>query len=348
MKSKIEIEKIEDINVWNEFLNRFENRYFQQSWEWGEFYKSQNRRIERVGIYFDKVLVGVSLLIEEDSRFGKLVYSPRGPIMDWSNVSLRGPVMEQLVEHVKASFNPIFLRVDPAAVDSEGMIEKECLRIGFHNSVGFWQVERAWVLEIAGRSDEDLLKGMRKNTRYYINKAVREGIEIIRSEDIKDVEQLALMLEDLSSKKGFSPMPKEYLINQFKMLGGKNGFLRLYKAVKDGKTLATAIIAFYGHEASYLHGASKDLGNTQAPYLLQWQAIRDARESGLSRYNFWGVVKDENYHPNHPGFGYSNFKRGFGGFVEQYIHTKDYIYKPIQYWLFKTQERYRQWRFKGN
>lgn len=348
MKKALQIKEISDGGVWNSFLKESRYEYFQQSWEWGEFNKALGKKVFRWGVFSAEKLVSVCLGIEEPSKVGKLLYCPRGPVLDWSDVSLAKNVMEKLVEHVQGLSEYIFLRVDPGVLRNNEQLSEVFAQGGFHASVGFWQVERAWVLDIKGKSDEELLSGMRKNARYSLRKALKSGVEVAFSEDLLDVKEFAEMLQSMSEKKGFAAMPSEYLVKQYEMLGGRDGFLKLYVAKKDGKMIAGAVVAFYGQEGSYLHGASRELGDSQAPYLLQWQAIRDARETGLLKYNFWGVVEDKNYHPGYPGFGYSNFKRGFGGRVEEYIRTQDYVFKPIQYRLFSLQEKYRQWRYKGN
>lgn len=348
MRKTLEVREISDGQVWNDFLKKMDYEYFQQSWEWGEFNKSLNKKIFRLGVFSGAQLVAVCLAIDEPSKFGHLLYCPRGPVVDWRNVSLLKEVLEKLVEHVRSLSEYVFLRFDPAVLRNDQELVGVFDEIGFHRSVGFWQVERAWILDIKGKTNENLLLGMRKNARYSLRKAQKSDVVVGLSNSVEDLKDFAKMLGQMSERKGFAAMPREYLVKQFEMLGGENGFLRFYTAKKSGKMIAGAIVAFYGREASYLHGASRELGDSQAPYLLQWQAILDAREAGLDRYNFWGVVEDKNYHPGYPGFGYSNFKRGFGGRVEEYIHTQDYVFKPLQYQLFSLQERYRKWRYKGN
>lgn len=333
---------------WKDFLNSSKYSPFQQSWEWGAFQEALGKKIYRWGIYSEGILIGVCLGIVESSRFGNIIYCPRGPVIEWSSVSHVDSVLKKMVEHVNEVCHPIFLRVDPSVVDLDGGISRSFKSIGFHDSLALWQVKRAWILEIGGKSDDELLSGMRKNSRYYLRKAMKSGVEVSRSEKIEEVRVIAEMLGKMSGRKGFAPMPVSYLLKQFEVLGGENGFLRMYLAKRKGEIVAGAIISFWNGEASYLHGASDELGQSQAPYLLQWEAIRDARDEGFARYNFWGVVKDEDYNPSHPGFGYSNFKRGFGGGVEEYIGGKDYVYKNLNYLLFKIQERIRTLMYKGN
>ncbi len=111
---------------------------------------------------------------------------------------------------------------------------------------------------------------------------------------------------------------------------------------ESGEPLASALIAIYGAEASYLWGASYDRQRElRAPHYMHFQIMRYAYEHGCRRYNFWGVVKDRNHRPDYRGYGYSEFKRSFGGYVELYQRTQDYIYRPIPYTLMYLNERRR-------
>ncbi len=344
----ISILEVSSEKVWKVFVESSEYCPFQQSWQWGEFQRALGKTIYRWGIYENDDLVGICLGVVERSKFGEIIYCPRGPVIEWGRVSHVKGVLKELIKYVNDVCSPIFIRLDPSVVDATGELLETFRAVGFHDSIGLWQVNRAWILEIKEKSDEEILRDMRKNTRYYLRKAMKSGIEVEVSENIDQVEKLGEMLGRMSSIKKFAPMSTEYLKKQFEILGGNDGFLKMYLAKKNGEVIAGAIISFWGNEASYLHGASEGLGDSQAPYLLQWEAIRDARDSGIERYNFWGVIEDEDYHPGHPGFGYSNFKRGFGGGVEEYVGGKDFVYKPFPYLLFRTQEKIRALMYKGN
>ena len=89
---------------------------------------------------------------------------------------------------------------------------------------------------------------------------------------------------------------------------------------------------FYGNEASYHYGVSSELGTkySGAP-LLHMQAMRDARKRGITRYNFWGIVDEED--TKHRFYGVSVFKRGFGVSELKYLPAHDLILDKKQYYL---------------
>ena len=71
------------------------------------------------------------------------------------------------------------------------------------------------------------------------------------------------------------------------------------------------------------------------------QAMRDARERGIKRYNFWGIVAEDD--TKHRFYGVSVFKRGFGVDELKYLPAHDLVLKPGTYlktWLIETLRRH--------
>lgn len=333
----MKIVEINERKVWDDFLKQ---STFLQSWEWGDFQKALGKRIWRLGFEKNGSLLGICLAVEELGRFGKFIYCPRGPVLDWESANQRVLILTNLTEFFKGK-GYVFLRLDPALNK-----KKESIFVGFKNAVNFTQVERSWILDICGKGDEKLMAGMRKNTRYYLKKAMKSSLEVEVSKDSKDFEEFLNLLQDLAVEKKFSSFPNKYLMTQFETMGS---VMKFFCVKKNGRVLAGGWFAFFGKESSYLHGASsKDVGDTQAPYLIQWEAIKHARDIGMERHNFWGIVKEEDYKPSYPGFGYSNFKKGFGGYVEEYVRTKDFVYNVVKYQPMRLNEWYRKVRYKGN
>lgn len=344
----VTVKEITTKTEWSQFLENSPNNYFLQTWEWGDFNeKGLGKKVWRLGFFINEKLVSVCLCVEEKSRFGKFVYCPRGPILDWEDESVRPKIVTKLSEFFRNK-GIIFLRIDPAVVGNESFISREIRRIGFIDAATFVQVERAWMLDIKGKSDDELMKGMRKNSRYYLRKAIKSGIKVRVSDQLEDLEIFIKMIQELAFRKNFPVLPPEYFRKQYEYLV-KSGIMKIFVAELSAKPVASALIAFHGNEGSYLHAASDPKYDKYQPsYALQWEAIKHAREIGLDRYNFWGVVEDKNYHPGYPGFGYSNFKKGFGGYLEKYMRAKDYCYSNLRYYLVSFWEYLRRLRYKGN
>ncbi|MDR2842922.1 MAG: peptidoglycan bridge formation glycyltransferase FemA/FemB family protein [Spirochaetaceae bacterium] len=117
--------------------------------------------------------------------------------------------------------------------------------------------------------------------------------------------------------------------------------VRLYLAEYEGIAIAGIITLFYGKTATYLYGASSNQHrNLMAPYALQWQAILDAKTSGCTTYDFFGIPPNDN--PSHPMAGLYRFKTGFGGTIIHRPGSFDYPYKPLTSTLFHFAEQLRK------
>ncbi len=341
----MEIKEIKDKNIWEEFVSLSSYAYFNQSWQWGEFErKGLGKKIFRIGFWDREKLVAVCLCVEEISRFGKFIYCPRGPILRWEDRGIRESVVRLLIDYFRSK-KYFCLRVDPAILKTKDDIINTFYNLGFRDAVNFIQAERVWILDIEGKSEEELMQGMRKKARYTLKQAMKKDFDVGISSNLEEFKTFVDILDDISIKKNFPTVSKDYLIQQFKILGD---FFRFFYAKYQDEIVAGGFFSFYGNESAYLRGAMSDNpSSSEASYLVQWEAIKYAQELGMKRHNFWGVAEDKNYHPGYPAFGYSKFKKGFGGYVEEYMRTKDFVYNMVKYRMLRLNEGYRKIKYRG-
>ena len=92
-----------------------------------------------------------------------------------------------------------------------------------------------------------------------------------------------------------------------------------------GEVVAGAMIIFWSGIAFYHQAASLGkFSKFSIPYLLQWEAIKEAKNRKCRVYDFWGFTDPEKF-PKHPWAGPTLFKMGFGGYKKEYIKTQDFI-----------------------
>ena len=105
--------------------------------------------------------------------------------------------------------------------------------------------------------------------------------------------------------------------------------IRMYIAYYEGEAIAGSIATNYAGKTYYLYGcSSNEHRNTMSTYLLQWEMIRWAQETGCTIYDLQGVsgnYKDE----DDPLYGLFRFKDGFGGQVDELVGEFNYTYKPF-------------------
>ncbi|MBU1166850.1 peptidoglycan bridge formation glycyltransferase FemA/FemB family protein, partial [Patescibacteria group bacterium] len=157
--------------------------------------------------------------------------------------------------------------------------------------------------------------------RNLIRRAERDGVEIRKSTSDEAVEEFIRLHKDTKLKHQFTPYPDDFFRAQVKHFREDNEVL-VINGYYHGEVIGSAIVMFYGQMASYHHGANS-IEHQKIPvsYLIQWEAIKEAKNRGLKIYNFWGVSPDKD--KPHPISGVSHFKRGFGGYQFDLLHCQD-------------------------
>ena len=325
--AKITVKSIESQTVWEDFIAGRDEANFLQSWLWGQFYERLDRPVYRSGFYRDNKLVAVMLSTIEPARRGRYLTVPGGPITDWQDKLLNQEIMAEMIRIAKVE-KCVFVRVRPQLLDSPDS-RKLLKDLGLRPAPMHLHAELTSQLDIT-KSEDELMTGLRKNTRYELRRAKNRGIKITHTTDDKAINQFYELQLQTAQRHGFVPYGKAFLGEQFKIFA-EAGKVLLYSAhTADRQLIAQAFVIFYNREAAYHYGASTALGRKEpGAYLIQWEAIREAKRRGMTRYNFWGVVRPDQ--TKHRFYGVSIFKRGFRGEDVEYLHAHDLVINPLRY-----------------
>jgi len=333
----ITVKPIEDKEVWEAFIATYPEANFLHSWYWGEFHKRLDHAVERRGFYDGETLVGMLLGIVEPAKRGRHLVIPGGPILDWQKPDVIEAWLKT-VQDICKTHNCLFARVRPQLLDTP---EHQALfkKLGFRRAPMHVTADLTTQLDLT-KSDDELKRGMRKGTRYEVNRAAKLGIHVEAVKDDRYLDEFYNLQLETAKRQGFVPFSKRFLTEQFRVFAEESKVL-MYRSTHEGKLLAMAFIIFYGHEAAYHYGASTALAR-QLPgaYAVQWEAIQEARRRGCTRYNLWGVTGHGQ--TKHRFYGVSVFKRGFGGEDVAYLPAQDVVAKPFKYaatYLFETGRR---------
>ena len=91
--------------------------------------------------------------------------------------------------------------------------------------------------------------------------------------------------------------------------------------------MAAAIVIDHGTTRTYLFGGSdNEKRNLMAPYALHWQAIQDAKNAGLTKYDWWGAETASGETP-----GFVQFKMRWGGTQKFYAGARDIVLNSSWY-----------------
>lgn len=334
----IEIKSIEDQTTWENYLEKEKEKTFLHSWNWGEFNKKMRNKIWRLGIFENKRLSGIGLFIKNITKRGSFLLCPHGPIFQWKNNKLFFYLVD-FIKKIGIKENCLFLRISPF-IDRNSENERIFHSLGFIKSPIHTHAEHTWNLDLTP-SEDDLLKKMRKTTRYLIRKAQKEGVIIIKSNDIKDLKYFFKLQTETKKRHHFTPFSEEYIRNEFLSFSRNNQIL-LFLAKYRNNIIASAIFIYWQKISFYHHGASSiKYPKIPAAYLLQWEAIREAKNRQCSLHNFWGITDLKNRH--HPWYGLTLFKTGFGGYEKKLVVSHDLPLKAT-YWLTYIFEKIRKWK----
>jgi lipid II:glycine glycyltransferase (peptidoglycan interpeptide bridge formation enzyme) len=314
---------------WESFVDKTAIKVsFIQSWAWSKFEESQGKKLWRIGIYQEQDLVGLMLITLVNARRGKYLHVRNGPMIDFNDVKVVKSCSDYLKQMAKEQ-DCAFVRISPLIPDNAD--HKHILRtLGFVDcQMHDVDAEITWVLDLT-QSEEQIMQNMRKNTRYYVNRAVKDGVKIIKSTDPEDLKKFWPIFVDTVKRQQWNAYPYEYIHSEFQTFLQNNQAL-LMLAEYQGKYIAGSVFVYYKDTAYYHHSGSLSAYNKiSASYLIQWEAIKEAKSRGLKTYNFFGIARNDD--PKHPWSGLTFFKKGFGGQEQRHIHAQDLPVKR-SYWL---------------
>lgn len=310
-----------DEMIWENFLRALKPHSFLQSWKWGQHYEQTGSKIFRAGVYSADKLVGIALFIKINARRGVFLVCPHGPvIVEPEDQEGALGALVQCCTDIAREETCDFIRFCPLAAPTD---ENRAMyrRLSFRDAPIHMHPELSWMLDITKPGDE-LLKEMRKTTRYLIKKMEKEDVEIVQSSDPADMDKFLSIYASTVERQQFTPFSKSYLQTEFELFSKDNQAVFFFGS-QNSVTVAAAIIIFYNNQAFYHHSGSLSSGSNVS-YLLQWRVIQEAKRRGCTLYNFWGIAPENR--PGHAWTGLSLFKKGFGGFAEGYLHAQD---KPL-------------------
>jgi lipid II:glycine glycyltransferase (peptidoglycan interpeptide bridge formation enzyme) len=246
--------------------------------------------------------------------------------------------------------NAGWVRVDP---ENNQILEliKNNISLPIKKAPHDMQPREILVMDIA-KSEEELLTDMKSKTRYNIKLAEKKGVKITSSWNMehetwnkKYINEFVRLIKLTEKRKSIKFHSANYYQKMLEMIPGD--ILKLYVAEYNGKIIAANLVIFFGDTATYLHGATdNEYRNVMAPYLLQWQAIEDAKKAGFTRYDFGGICSgptalDRNDLQRSDRYnswsGITKFKLGFAPETEptRFLGSFDLVVNAPKYFIYR-------------
>lgn len=313
-----------DKEQWDTFVVAQPTGSFLQSWDWGDFNSALGKKVWRIAIEKDGVWQAVCLITQGILKFNlPFLYAPRGPVV--AAGSDRATILKTLntyIDELVYEIGAVYAQLEPYTNDDAW--KQELLQLGYRPSV--YNVQPGYTLVMSlTRPTEDLLREMHSKTRYNIRLAEKKGVTVVV--DNTRVGDFYTLLQKTEQRQGVHFFSRSY----FEQLATLPGVF-IYLAEYEGIVVASNIMVMRDGMATYLFGGTDyTYRKVMAPQLLQWQAMKDAKDKGCTHYDFWGAVPEGVTGPESKWKGVTRFKQGFAPKqpIEHYLGTYEKVYRPI-------------------
>lgn len=353
------------------FVRTQEAASFLQTPAWGRV--KSDWRSESIGWYNGEQLIGAGLVLYRPVPKLKrytLAYLPQGPMIDWTGeldrwlgplttylkakgafaIRLGPPVRTHVwsAEQVKQGIaNPAIKAlpelpcefIDPIGTSVTSQLRSAgWLPQTSEDGFGIGQPQFTYELPLAGRSQDELLRGMNQLWRRNIKKAAKAGVDVTQGRDLAAFHDLYV---HTAERDGFSPRPLHYFQSMFAQMSAEHPQrIKLYLAHHEGQLVAAGILVRVGGNAWYVYGASSSSKReVRGANACQWAMIRDSLAAGCECYSLRGITATLD--SADPHIGLIQFKVGTGGQAVRYAGEWDLPLRPLLYRAFQIHMRRR-------
>ena len=353
--------------IWNSIVSRLPNPHFLQTYEWGRV-KAKYGWSPLYAVWTDdgkysilkdtdpwsldteRCIAAALILKRQILRNGfaarlSILYAPKGPLLDWTNESLRSRVLNDLQTFAKKE-GAIFLKIDPDVVLGTGIpaseedvidnggqaVMSELKRRGWQYSSDQIQFKNTVLIDLTP-SEEELLARMKQKTRYNIRLAEKKGVNL-RVCTSNDLTMLYKMYAETSVRDGFVIREEGYYQMVWNLfMNSSEPSCEPLIAEIDSEPVAAIFVFYFAGRAYYVYGMSRDTHREKMPtYLLQWEAVKRAKAKGCNVYDLWGAP--EVFNESDSMWGVYRFKEGLGGKVVRTLGAWDYAPNPLWYKMY--------------
>lgn len=305
---------------------------FLQSDIWRNFQASLGRKtfsIEGEGF-------SASIIEHQLPIVGKYFYLPRGPVLN-KEKDIKSSLEEliQLAQENQASW----IRIEPETEEDLNLIARNT-KLELKKATKNVQPEEILVVDLR-KSEEELLKEMKPKTRYNIKLAEKKGVLVQSSQ--KPIDQFIRLTGIMAERNKIKAHPPEYYQRMCQTIPENS--LKIFTAEYQGQVIAVNLVVFFEKTAIYLHGASDDQSrNVMAPFLLQWEQMKEAKRRGCEKYDFGGVAVQTK---NSAWQGITRFKTGFSVSTPTQVFpgTFDLVLNKKKYVLYRLIQKIKRYKF---
>ena len=335
-------------STWNSLLGGFAVSHVLQSWEWGEFKSHWGWTPQRWLLTnpAGQPRAMVQVLRRSAGRLPlSVLYAPKGPTAADEAAYIDALAwLEQLGRREHA----IWVKVDGdvhVAQDNAAPLTLDAARAALQ--VRGWQYSpdqvqfRNTVHSDLRPPTEVLLAGMKQKWRYNVRLAEKRGVQVHQVAP-HHAPYLYAMYAETGRRDGFLIREEAYYTDAWRTMGAT---ALVAEHPSASMPLAALVLFRFGQRAWYFYGMSRDEGREHMPnYLLQWHAMRWARDAGCTVYDWWGAPDQLNEQDSM--WGVYRFKEGFGAQFVEGLGAWDYapvrlLYNTYVRWMPEVRRKMR-------
>lgn len=354
--------------------DNFEGNSFYQTYHWTKVKHITGWDAYMLGVKENNNIVASAIILGK-KLFLKhyFYYSPRGMLLDYNNKELLDFFVKNIKDFLKEKDGLIF-KIDPLIEykkhDKNGDIINESFNnqkiidnlkeVGFkHHGFtkgysGDLQFRWSYALDL-DKSNDEIVEDMSKRCKRCIKKAYNYPIEIEKLNDKNKYDFKSIMESTAKRHKDFdrnieyyNSLDEELKEKSILLIAylDREKFLeefledKLYEKVLGDKRkkipISAGVFIYDKERMNYVYGGTyKEYMSLMAQYKIQAEMIKYTKDQlKLPIYDFGGISGD--FNPNSRNYGVYEFKRGFGGYVIEYIGEFDLILNPFKHATFET------------
>ncbi len=232
-----------------------------------------------------------------------------GPMWRQKGLPADPEIFRQTIRALRAEFSMrsgLVLRIHPLAFHGRNDILKQMLVDEGFRFFDDGKSHRTLIIDLEP-SLKEIRAALDQKWRNCLNRAEKNGLEIIQGEDESLFDEIKEIYMEMASRKGLVDFSDIEHLRKVQRDLPKEHKLKIILCRFNGETCTGAIFSDIGDTAVYLVGATSNAGmKSNGSYLMQWVFLESIKEKGLRYYDLNGINPEIN-----PGT--YHFKRGLAG-----------------------------------
>ena len=257
------------------------------------------------------------------------LYAPRGPVCDLHDAAVLSD-LKAGADALAKQYHAHTFKMDPDVPMADREFQQIAKDLGFTQSYGpdgfeGIQARFNYRLYLQGRTEDQVFMDLTQGARRKVRIAMKNGVQV-RPVGPEYLGQFMELMRATGQRDGFNIRPQAYFARMLEALGEH---VRLYLGFYQEEPVCGAITTNYAGKTCYVYGASGNAHREVMPnYLMQWEMIRWAIQTGCTVYDFQGV--SGNLQEGSHMYGLYQFKRGFNGQLDELAGEFDFLYHPLK------------------